>query len=155
MYCWYFGGKTQKGYGKRYVYVFAESNQNKHMTPTLYDSTSFRYVSGIVSTNDAKNKNKFKVLQDSIWSQWISNRLSNFLADSFRAIWYWFSCKSIFVAISQYSIIFLICRVRQRRNRGDQCGLLRRVNTHSAPRGGGHSLIWHIRVCAIYASIDV
>ena len=107
MYCWYFGGKTQKGYGKRYVYVFAESNQNKHMTPTLYDSTSFRYVSGVVSTNDAKNKNKFKVLQDSIWSQWISNRLSNFFADSFRAIWYWFSCKNIFVAISQYSIILL------------------------------------------------
>ena len=36
------GGRETKEYGKRYVYVsFAESNQNKHMTPTLYDSTRF------------------------------------------------------------------------------------------------------------------
>ena len=38
---WIFGGETLKGYGKRYGHVFAESNQNKHMTPTLYDSTRF------------------------------------------------------------------------------------------------------------------
>ena len=34
----------------------------------------------------------------------------NFFADSFLAIWYWFSCKkkkNIFVAISLYSIFFL------------------------------------------------
>ena len=36
------GGRETKEYGKRYVYVsFAESNQHKHMTPTLYDSTRF------------------------------------------------------------------------------------------------------------------
>ena len=34
------GGRETKEYGKRYVYVsFAGSNENKHMTPTLYDST--------------------------------------------------------------------------------------------------------------------
>ena len=69
MWSWYYdygectvdilGGKTQEGFGKWYVYVFAESNQNKHMTPTQNDSTTFRHVSGTVSTNDAKNKNKF------------------------------------------------------------------------------------------------
>ena len=31
----------------------------------------------------------------------------NFFADSFLAIWYWFSCENVFVAISLYSIIFL------------------------------------------------
>ena len=31
----------------------------------------------------------------------------NFFADSFLAIWYWFYCENIFVAICLYSIIFL------------------------------------------------
>ena len=37
-----FGGGDEKEYSKRYIYAsFAESNQNKHMTSTLYDSTRF------------------------------------------------------------------------------------------------------------------
>ena len=45
-----FWEKTQKEYGKGYVYVFAESKYV--MTPTQNGSTRFRYF----STNDAKNK---------------------------------------------------------------------------------------------------
>ena len=48
MYCGCFGKKkTQKEYGKGYVYVFAY-----RMTPTQNGSTRFRYF----STNDAKKQ---------------------------------------------------------------------------------------------------
>ena len=45
-----FWEKTQKEYGKGYVYVFAESKYV--MTPTQNGSTRFRYF----STNDAKKQ---------------------------------------------------------------------------------------------------
>ena len=53
MYCGYFlgvgGGGDEKEYSKRYIYAsFAESNQNKHMTPTLYDSTGFDTFSALL-----------------------------------------------------------------------------------------------------------
>ena len=59
-----FWEKTQKEYGKRYVYVFAES---KHVSPTLYGFTRLRYF----STNDAKTQKQtaFRFNQSTIPSE--------------------------------------------------------------------------------------
>ena len=65
---WIFWGKTQKEHGKRYVYVFAESNQNNHMTPTLYDFTHFDTfpLQFRPMTLKTKTNLKFSLIQDSI-----------------------------------------------------------------------------------------
>ena len=79
MYCGYlFGvGGDKKEYDKRYIYFsFAESNQNKHMTPTRYDSTHFDTfpLLSLPTTLKTKTNLKFSLRQGSIRSQCISNR---------------------------------------------------------------------------------
>ena len=80
MYCGYLfgvGGGDKKEYDKRYIYFsFAESNQNKHMTPTRYDSTHFDTfpLLSLPMTLKTKTNLKFSLRQGSIRSQCISNR---------------------------------------------------------------------------------
>ena len=80
MYCGYLfgvGGRDKKEYDKRYIYFsFAESNQNKHMTPTRYDSTHFDTfpLLSLPMTLKTKTNLKFSLRQGSIRSQCISNR---------------------------------------------------------------------------------
>ena len=71
------GGRDKKEYDKRYIYFsFAESNQNKHMTPTRYDSTHFDTfpLLSLPKTLKTKTNLKFSLRQGSIRSQCISNR---------------------------------------------------------------------------------
>ena len=75
------GGK--KEYDKRYIYFsFAESNQNKHMTPTRYDSTHFDTfpLLSLPMTLKTKTNLKFSLPQGSIRSQCISNRFCLFVS---------------------------------------------------------------------------
>ena len=74
---WGYGGGDKKEYDKRYIYFsFAESNQNKHMTPTRYDSTHFDTfpLLSLPMTLKTKTNLKFSLRQGSIKSQYISNR---------------------------------------------------------------------------------
>ena len=82
MYCGYLfgvGGGDKKEYDKWYYLLQFRGKQSKqaHDPNTIWFHT-FRYVSATQSTNDAKNKNKFKVFPAPRFNQ-ITMHLKSFL----------------------------------------------------------------------------